>query len=386
MEETWPSRVWPTRAEPIHNIHLVDCTLREGEQQRGVRFSLEDSIRIARALDQFGVHTIELGAPAASPVLETRARELGKLGLRAQILVHCRCDGEDAKKTLELGLPWMGAYLGLNEAALRFKMKCGVHEALAKATKVVRLAKEAGVRCRLTVEDATRTPWVRLAEAVERALAAGADRISLSDTVGVATPFTIATLIRRIRSAFGAVPLEVHCHNDFGMASANTISALEAGAEAASVSVGGLGERAGIAALEQVAAAVLFLRAGHQIWNPASLRSLVETVYGALGREVPPELPLVGDNAFVHKTGLHVAAALLDPAAYEPIDPEAVGNKRSFLLGRLSGRAALTHHLDRLGLEPDEALVAALLDRIKAMDTDELTMSDLRKLVEEVRE
>jgi len=370
---------------PIHTVLLVDCTLREAEQQRGVRFSLEDSIGIARALDRFGVHTIELGAPAAGPALEARARELRGLGLRAQLLAHCRCDEDDARKTLALGLPWIGTFLGVNEAALRLKMKCGLDEALERAARVVRLAREAGACCRLTLEDATRTPWERLSEAVESALEAGADRISLSDTVGVATPSTMASLVRRVRSAFGAVPLEVHCHDDFGLAAANTLAALEAGAQAASVSVGGLGERVGIAPLEQVAAATLFLHGGRQDWDPARLRSLAETVFGALGREVPADLPLVGTNAFCHKTGVHVAAALADPAAYEPLDPEAVGNERSFLLGRLSGRAALSFHLVRLGITPGEGLVASLLERIKAMDTDELTPWELRDLVAEVR-
>ncbi len=347
-----------------HPIQLLDSTLREGEQAAGVRFTLEQKLILARRLDAFGVDFIEAGHPVVSAGIREAVEEVQALGLRAHVLAHARAARADVDAAAACGVPWVGIFCGVNDYTLSCKLRITKAEALERIVDAVAYAKSLGLRVRYSCEDASRTALPELLEAYRVAVASGADRISVVDTVGVLTPTGTVALVARVRAAC-PVPVHLHCHNDLGMAVANAVSGLEAGATVVDVTINGLGERSGIPPLAEVCAALKTLYGAPNPWRMEQLAALSRLVARYTGIPVGRHRPIVGRCAFTHKAGLHSAAVLRDPASYEPLDPSSVGATRQILINEMTGASALRLHLARRGRRCDDATVKRTLASLK---------------------
>jgi isopropylmalate/homocitrate/citramalate synthase len=348
-------------------VELYDSTLRDGEQTPGVCFSPDPKLAIARLLDRLRVPTVEAGFPAVSPKEAEGVRAVARAGLRARVVALARLRREDIDAAAECGVSGVLLFIATSDLHLRRKLRMSREEALAAVSEGVSYARGRGLWVQFTPEDASRTEPGFLCDALRAAEEAGAQRVGLADTVGVLDPASTAALVRSARAAV-RLPVAVHLHDDLGLATANTLAALEAGARAAAVTVNGLGERAGNASLEEVAVAleVLYgLDTGLDLSVLSELSSLVARLSGV---PVPPTKAVVGANAFAHGSGIHVAAVLEEPSTYEPYPPELVGARRRLVFGKHSGRRAVEHLLRGASLPCDGAAVAGVLAALKGSE------------------
>ncbi len=344
---------------------LWDETLRDGEQSPGVRFSPEEKLRIAELLSEIGVSVINAGIPVVSAEEARAVRRVAEAGLSAKILAAARTVPRDVEAVIDSGATHIAVFVAASQVHLRFKLKMTPEEVLQASLASVRRAKDAGLHVAFVTEDTVRAPF-EFVERLYRAVQdAGADRLVVADTVGVMTPLTfrwyLAEFVRRVRPR----DLSVHCHNDFGMATANTLTAVEMGASAPHVCVNGLGERAGNAALEEVVLALETLygyRTGIRTDRLYELSRLVEECSGV---PLAPNKALVGYNAFSHEAGIHTHGVLAHTLTYEPLQPESVGRQRAMILGKHTGRAAVVEKLRERGVVAPDATVVDLLARLK---------------------
>ncbi len=356
---------------------IIDSTLREGEQAPGVHFSARDRISLVRALARVGVDEIELGI--ATPVhghlpgLVRRARRIA--GDRCRLGLWSRCRRQDIRfaarcrpDVLSLSIPVSDLHIGQR---LR-KDRSWVLETVADS---VRLALELGIpRVALGLEDGSRADVDFLLQVAGTAERNGAFRVRLADTVGICSPGELGALIRLLRERIG-IGIGVHCHNDFGMATANSVAALEAGANWADATVLGLGERAGNCRLEEMIG-FLALRRGSDRYRPELLPGLCRDVAAAAGLTIAPNHPLVGPGLFTCETGLHQHGLAVNPATYEPYEPCRVGAERRLRFGLKTGTRAIRLHLASQGIELTDPqlrhLVSAVRTMGRALDTEQL--------------
>ncbi|MCD6372645.1 MAG: homocitrate synthase [Thermococcus sp.] len=341
---------------------VLDSTLREGEQTPGVNFSPEDRLRIGIALDEVGVDFIEAGHPAVSPEILEGVRLLVDQGLNADILCHSRALRSDIDLVLKTEAPWVGIFLCVSRNCLSRRFGITLEDALRKIEDAVLYAKGHGLKVRFTPEDTTRTEWEHLEAVLRLVKELGVDRVSMADTTGSAHPLEFFNLVRRVVK-FG-IPVNVHCHNDLGLALANAIMAIEAGATLVDATVNGIGERAGIVDLTQLLGA-LYYHYGIGKYRLEKLYALSRLVEQVTGLETPPNWPIVGENAFTHKAGLHVSAVVRDPSFYEFLPAETFGRERRIYVDRFAGRETIRFHLRRFGIE-DDGVVEALLRKVKS--------------------
>ncbi|VVB54129.1 2-isopropylmalate synthase [uncultured archaeon] len=309
-------------------VELLDSTLREGCQAPGVSFSVEQRLEVALLLDEFGVDFIDAGHPVVSKDVLEGVKLVAGQGLNAHVISHARACRKDVDAVIDSGSEWVGIFLGVNKFSLHEKVHCSKREAFDMVVDSVSYAKAHGLKVRYTPEDATRTEWADLVEISLRAVEAGADRISIADTVGVSTPGRMAALVSYLKGRLPC-PLNVHCHNDLGLAVANSLAAYEAGVTLIDASVNGLGERAGITPLHEITVALSYLY-GVKKWKLDMLPGISQVVAKYSGIPVHPETPLVGKYAFTHTADLHKKAVKKNPESYEPFSPDMVGRKRSF--------------------------------------------------------
>ncbi len=309
-----------------NDVRVIDATLREGAQAPGVRYTPEASVRIARALDAVGVDAIECGHAAIGPAERDRIRAVLDAGLRAPVLVHARALATDVDAAAEVGAPWVGVFLGVNGHARRTRVRRPVPELHGMIADAVACARARGLRVRYTLEDASRTDPADALEVYRVAVDAGADRLGFADTAGCAEPPEIARRVAALRAAFPEVPVEVHLHDDRGLALAGALAAVDAGAAWISTSVLGLGERCGIPDLAAVLANLA--HRGARTWPPgAALQDLSATVAGITGASADARRPVVGRHAFTHAARLHVLAMTRDPASYSWVEADRVGRE-----------------------------------------------------------
>ena len=346
-------------------IRVFDTTLRDGEQMAGYALSLDKKLRIARMLDELGVDIIEAGFPASSKTDFATIRILSSERPRAVIAGLARANKADIDAAIDSGVDLVHVFIATSDIHMKYKLRMSREEVLERIRESVEYAKSRGVKVLFSAEDATRSDLEFLVTAYRTAIDAGADIINVPDTVGVLTPSRARFLIEYLRQRLPPIPIDVHFHNDFGMAVANTVTAVEAGADGVQVTVNGFGERAGNAALEEVVAALHFLLGYRTNIRLEKLYDVCRAVAELFGIRLQPNKPIVGDTAFAHESGIHVHGVLNNPFTYEPITPEAVGNRRRIVLGKHSGRHAVEWALKHLGVEPDPQLVNWLLDRIK---------------------
>ncbi|MBE7324654.1 2-isopropylmalate synthase [Nocardioides sp. Y6] len=310
-------------------VKIIDATLREGMQSAGGTFSVEQSIEVALQLAGCGVATVECGHPGiGSEELYRVSAVVDALEGRIPVLGHARALEADVDAVAKSGAEWVGIFLGVNPLSMASRMPgCSRDDLFRRIEESVSCARERGLAVRFTVEDGSRTDLEVMLEANAIALAAGAARVCLSDTVGILEPTRIAEVVQSLRAAVGQADLEVHLHDDRGLAMANALAAMDAGANWISTSVNGLGERAGIVDLTTLLANLAY-RDGRELPAGETMRDLSRRV-GAYSRSAPDDRrPVVGANAFRHVAKLHVTAVGRDPETYEWIDPARFGVER----------------------------------------------------------
>lgn len=366
-------------------VLIFDTTLRDGEQPPGICYTLEEKLKIADQLDKLGVDVIEAGFPSNSPHELKAVEQIAKSGLKAKICGLARCHKGDINACLRAGVDRAHVFIATSDIHLRYKLKMSREKALSKAVESIEYCKAHGVECEFSCEDATRTDLRYLLEFYGMAEEAGADIVNVPDTVGAMDPDSFFKLISKVAEMV-RIPVSVHCHNDFGLATANTIMGVKGGASQVHVTVNGLGERAGNASLEQVVTA---LKLFYGVETGVNLKLLTETSrliqkYSMI--PVPPNYPVVGVNAFAHEAGIHVHGVMERAECYEPYPPELVGQERRIVLGKHTGKHAVSSFVKAyFGEVPDEK-VAIIVDRIKELSSrkKKITEDDVLAISEEV--
>lgn len=314
------------------SVKIIDATLREGCQCPGVDFNAAQSLEIARMLAALKVDMIECGHPLKSAVEAERVRTLVNAGLNVPILAHSRAKQEDIAAVAGTGAEWIGIFLGINHTTRTARLRdCTVDDILRYIRESVTYAKSLGLKVRYTVEDGCRTNMFDLQKAYAAAVDAGADRICFADTLGVMEPHEMSHVVRTIKSLFPAVDMEIHVHDDRGLAMAVSLAAMDAGANWISTSVNGIGERCGITDTLSMIANLHHRRQRNLRDLSCNLVEVSQLVERLSGAAVDPRRPIAGANAFAHKARLHRLAIERDSGAYSWIEPSLVGAELSFV-------------------------------------------------------
>jgi homocitrate synthase NifV len=348
------------------DIILEDTTLRDGEQSPGVAFDKGTKVEIFDLLVEAGVTWIEAGIAV-----------MGGDEQEAMRLIADRCPpgvtavawnrGVRDDVALSLDLGFTAVHIGLPTSKLHLKQSVNRDRdwLVEQAADLIRFAKDRGAFVSISAEDIARTEIAFLQEYAGRVAEAGADRLRMSDTIGILTPEQYGERIAAVASA-APIDLMCHTHNDFGLATANTIAGLNNGARYFHVTVNAIGERAGMSDIAQVVFALKKLYDRDLGIDGVGLKKLSRRVAAATGHPPPPWHPVVGENVFAHESGIHVKGMLNDTRAFEPIPPDEVGAQRSYVLGKHSGRANIRFALQERGIEPDDGKLAACLEQIRA--------------------
>jgi len=353
----------------MHKIQIFDTTLRDGEQSPGFSMNREEKLMLARQLEELGVDVIEAGFPIASPgdLEGVRAVAAEIKGCRVAALARARQEDVDAAlRGLESAAkPRLHIFLATSDLHLKHKLRLSRQEAFDQITKMVRFGSEHCDQVEFSAEDASRTDIDYLCDVALAAVEAGATVINLPDTVGYSTPEEYGQIFRRVREHLSEHPnvvLSAHCHNDLGLAVANSLAAIGAGARQVECTINGIGERAGNASLEEIAVALHVRQVRYDAATNITLEKIFATsrlLTKITGVSVPPNKAVVGANAFAHEAGIHQDGILKNPLTYEIIVPEKVGvPARQLVLGKHSGRNALRVRLEELGYKTSDSELA----------------------------
>lgn len=346
------------------DVKIVDTTLRDGEQTAGVVFSNEEKCHIAKLLDVAGVYQIEAGVPAMKGDEKKAITDIVKSNNRASILGWCRAVTTDIKDAIDCGLDAVCVSIPVSDVHIEKKLKKDRAWVLDSIVRAINFAKSHGLYVSCNAEDASRAKMENLIAFTRIVKDAGADRLRFCDTVGILGPEQTAERIATLVHEVG-LPIEIHTHNDFGMATANSMAGFKAGAEFISTTVNGLGERAGNAALEEIIMALKYVENSPTSFDISKLRALSDYVSTASGREIPVSKPIVGKNIFTHEAGVQVDGLVKEPATYEVFHPSEIGGERQIVVGKHSGRSSLTTKFKEFGIDIDEQLAGRLLEKVR---------------------
>jgi len=358
------------------DIKILDSTLREGEQHPGVSFTIKQRIQIAWLLDSFGVNQIEISPVVSNDHFEA-TKTIIKQGLKADILAHVRALKSDVEVAIDCNASWVATYMGISDIHLATKLKISREEAKIRALEVADFIKSHGLKSRFTMEDASRTDPLFLIEMCKEMNSRGIERISIPDTVGIMRPHGMYNLVKMVYDNIdtNVSSLDVHCHNDVGLALANALAGCEAGANQIHTTIDGFGERTGIPSLAETAVALTVIYGIPNDFRLHMLKDLSRTIVDYTHIETPESKPIVGESAYKHKAGTHLAAILQNPSAYEILEPRLVGNRRKIVFGELAGKNGAAYLLSLLGLESTKVEAVKMAKGLK-----ELRMGDILEL------
>ncbi len=365
-------------ADPTR-VYINDTTLRDGEQAPRVAFTARDKLAIARALDEAGVDEIEAGTPAMGRDEIDAIRGVVAEGLRCRVMAWCRLNKTDVDAALSAGVAHVNISAPMSRLQIGVKLGVDVAAVAARVRKIVSYARERGLTVALGGEDSSRADPRDVGLILRAAADAGAWRYRFADTLGVLDPFSTFEAISQIRQETD-LPVEFHGHDDVGLATANTLAALRAGATHASVTVLGLGERAGNAPLEEIAVALGHVARGDSNIQADKLHALSKMVARAARRRIGRSKAIVGADVFTHESGIHVAALLKDARTYQGIDPARLGRRNTVVLAKHSGIAALQSKCAELGFDIDQDTASALLTQIRRRANEKIAPMTRREL------
>ncbi len=370
----------------INTARVFDTTLRDGEQSPRTSFSYEDKREIAALLDDMGTHVIEAGFPVNSEAEFEAVRDIAN-STSTTVAGLARVVDRDVDAALDSGVEMVHTFVSTSDVQIEDSMHATREEVKERAVAAVERIVDAGATCMFSPMDATRTDESFLIEVIEAVSEAGTDWINIPDTTGVAAPRRFYDLIDTVTNHTDA-RIDVHTHDDFGMASANAIAGLEAGADQAQVSVNSIGERAGNAAYEEVVMAVESVYQADTGIDTTRITELSRLVEDKADVPVPPNKPVVGRNAFSHESGIHAAGVIENSDTFEPgvMTPDMVGAERELVLGKHTGTHSVRERLIEAGFDPTDEQVRAVTRRVKdyGAEKNRVTVEELHRFAREV--
>ena len=356
-------------------VSILDTTLRDGEQTPGISLTEGQKMDIARMLDDLGVNTIEAGFPITSAGEQKAVSMIASSELDAKVTCLARAEIRDIEKAIDCGVGGIHIFISSSDIHLRDQLRISREEMMKKAVDAVEFAKAHGLEIEFSAMDATRTDTSHLIEVARAVRGAGATMFDIADTVGICTPERMKALVRAIVAT--GIDVSVHCHNDFGLAVANSISAVEAGAKQVHTTLIGIGERAGNTSLEEFVMAAQRLygfSTGIRIGRLAEACNFVSEITGF---PISVNKPIVGTNAFGHKSGIHTQGIMENPLTYEPFDPGIVGRGRWMQAGKHSGRHGIAAQLNALNISLGPKELGWVVRKVKERgDNGSITSTD----------
>jgi homocitrate synthase NifV len=347
-------------------VVIDDTTLRDGEQTAGVVFAKAEKMRIARVLSDMGVQQIEAGIPAMGGDELEAVQAIVDMKLKASIIAWNRAVVGDVRMSLKTGVDAVAVSISASDIHIKTKLQKDREWVLDSVRRSVDFAKSHDLYVSVNAEDASRADPAFLLEFARSAKEVGADRLRYCDTLGVLEPFRTYEAIKRLIEDTG-LDIEMHTHNDFGMATANALAGIRAGAKFVNTTVGGLGERTGNAALEEVVMALKYVEGVDLDFPTERFRELAEYVAQAAGRVVPGWKPVVGDRVFFHESGIHADGVLKNPRNYEPYTPEEVGLTRQLVVGKHSGTHTIFYKFQEFGIKLSDEEASLILEHCRAL-------------------
>ncbi len=390
VSSKWQEQVYPLfREETSLNanqiIRIFDTTLRDGEQTPGVSITPAQKLDIAIKLDELGVDVIEAGFPVVSEGEIIGIKNIVKQRLKSEICVLARTIKSDIDAAINCGVDYVHTFIATSEIHMKYKLKMSKEQVLERAVWAVQYAKDHGMKVEFSAEDATRSDRQFLLEVFKCVSDAHVDRIDIPDTVGYATPHYIESLVSDVLDNT-KVPISMHCHDDFGLAVANSVAGINAGATCAHVTINGLGERAGNASLEELVMALQCLYGRKHNINTQLLYEISKFVSNTMGIIVQPNKAIIGENAFGHESGIHTHGIINNPLTYEPISPELVGRRRWLQAGKHAGAHGIRAMLGDFGIDPTEEQLHTIVEKQKDIADlgNSITTSELLSIAGQV--
>lgn len=378
-------------------VFIWDETLREGVQTPAVFLTYVEKVKLAKMMDEMGVSIITVGFPALSEEEKNTVRKIANEGFQqASLAASARIVKSDIDACLECGITEIPIYTPFNELNLQYRLKMTKGQVLERTVECIEYAKKHAVKVDFVLEDGSRTPLQEILQIFEAAVKAGADRLVIGDTVGFMRPLSMRYLISHVRDGLSEltkkeVLLSVHCHNDFGLATANSLAAIEEGVTYVHTCVAGFGERSGCAPLEEVCTALELLYDVDTGVDLDKIYRLSQMTEKAFALPIQFHKPIIGENAFSYEVDEHVKAMLANPLTYEPFPPEIVGRETVFYLGRQAGRNLVESRLAQAGIKATPMQIDEIVRRIRgtheSLDKGEaqMTFYQIKKLMKDLR-